>query len=100
MRMNMLDMMPFLRLHRLLNLALSPVSPRPEYRAWLRQKLVSDAARLRMAQHSAMAGRFGLAGRRGILVGALLGSLISLAGLVALFLTRHGAGAQPSRPAA
>jgi len=100
MNMGVLDLVPLLRLRRLLNLAFAPVLPRPEYRVWLGRKLVTDAAHMQVAQQPGMANGLLSPGRRGLLIGAAVGSALSLAGLLAILLSRRGGSKRPDQQAA
>jgi len=87
---DVLDLVPILKLRQLLNLALAPVKPRAEFRAWLKGQLMADAARTRGTNHLPEWLERGdwllRPGRREIIIGAAVGSVFSLAGLIALLI--------------
>lgn len=95
-----LNLLPWLHLRKLLNLALAPVRPSPEFRARLRDQLMEEARRLalrsqRPAVHF-MGNTIHLPGRREILIGAVVGSAVSLAGIIAILIRVIGAGRNSS----
>lgn len=85
-----LKQVPMARLRQLLRLALEPVHPRAEFRQWLKTQLLADSARLSQSRRRAgwlgPGGSLLKPGRREILIGAALGSAVSLAGLIALLI--------------
>jgi len=100
-----LSVVPFLNLRRLLDLALLPVAPRREFRRRLRDQLLAEATPAALAGRSATASIAGgpLAlrpGRRDILIGAAVGSAVSLVGLIAFLLHLRSSSRQMSSPAA
>lgn len=96
------SLMPMLNLYKWLNLALMPVRPNAGFRHRLGQRLVAEAARLHSAHQTpawlAFLQSLLQPGRREIVIGATVGSLISIAGLIALIIHLvhgHGVGKQP-----
>ena len=83
MDIEVLNLVPFLKLRRLLNLALMPVCPRAAFRRELGQKLVSDATKVRLMGAAVIGTSLLMPARRDLLLGAALGWAVSLAGLVA-----------------
>lgn len=97
------DLVPILRLRQLLNTALAPVRPREEFRIRLREQLLEEARRA----PSAGADRgwlqrewSSISGRREILIGAAIGSAVSLAGIIALIIRWRLSGKSMEQPAA
>ena len=95
-----LNLLPFIHLRRLLNLAFLPVDPSAEFRCRLRQQLEEDARRLHAASKTSTLQILGnsipLPGRRELLIGAAVGSAVSLAGLIAILIHVLG-GSKESR---
>jgi len=81
-----LNLVPLLRLRRLLNLALAPVYPRPEFREVLGRQLMADATHMGAGSTSGWVFPGSPSMRREIIIGAALGSAFSLACLIALLI--------------
>jgi hypothetical protein len=88
---DVLSVVPFLDLRRLLDLVLLPVAPRREFRRHLREQLISEATQRglpRRAQDMSSVGNSLIlrGGHREIIIGAAVGSAVSLVGLIAFLL--------------
>ncbi len=82
---HMVDLVPLLRLRQWLNIALAPARPRAEFRAWLKDQLLQQAAQMSQSAPARWPAQLSLVpGRRELLIGAALGSVVSLAGLIIL----------------
>ncbi len=83
----MVDLVPLLRVRQWLNIALAPVRPSAEFRAWLKQELLQQAAQMSQQAPARRLNQLALApGRRELLIGAAVGSVVSLAGLIILLI--------------
>jgi hypothetical protein len=78
------ELAPLLRIAERVKTTLMPVEPSPEFEAALRRDLL--AAALERAEDRKRKKRRLLLGRRKVLIGAVLGSAISVAGIVAAVL--------------
>lgn len=85
---DVLSSISILRLRKLLNLALAPVSPRAEFRKWLKEELLKESEAMQRAHRWPAWLEPGnwlvKPGKREIIIGAAVGSAFSLAGIVAL----------------
>jgi len=99
-----LNLLPLIHLRRLLNLAFLPVRPSEEFRRRLRQQLEEDARRLQAVSKGSSLHILGnsipLPGRRELLIGAAVGSAVSLAGLIAILIHVLGGSKEPRAHAA
>lgn len=83
----MVDLVPLLQVRQWLNMALAPAHPSAQFRAWLKDQLLQQALQMSQQAPARQFGRLALfPGRRELLIGAALGSVVSLAGLIFLFL--------------
>jgi hypothetical protein len=78
---------PLLQIAQRVKATLVPVTPSPEFEAGLKRELLTAAAKRAEAQRSRKHSP--LLQRRGVLIGAAVGSAISVAGIVAALLWRQ-----------
>jgi hypothetical protein len=85
---DVLNSISMLRLRKTLNTALAPVKPRIEFRNWLKQELLENAEALhstrRWPEWLERGSWLVRPGKRELIIGAAVGSAVSVAGLVAL----------------
>ena len=87
---DVLNSISMLRLRKTLNAALAPVTPRSEFRSWLKQELQEEAEAMQETRRwpawinpNSWILR---PGKRELIIGAAVGSAFSVAGLVALII--------------
>lgn len=97
----MVDLVPLLRVRQWLNMALAPAHPSAQFRAWLKDQLLQQAVQMSQQAPARPFGRLALfPSRRELLIGAAVGSIVSLAGLIFFFIKWRFAQRTVHTPAA
>jgi len=78
---------PLLRVAERVKAALAPVTPSPEFKVGLKQDLL--AAAVRRVEERKVDRRVSFLNRRRVLIGAAVGSVLSVAGIIAALIWRQ-----------
>ena len=90
------EIAPLLRISDRLKAGLRPVAPSPGFKAQLRGALMAEATR--RAEERAAGKKASWLQRRGVVIGAVVGSVLSVAGIIAAIVWRQRYVARLSTP--